>query len=185
MFCQQCGKSLSDNAKFCDSCGTSLGGSPAPGGPSQPQYAAPAQPQYAPPPQYQAGNQNVPYGAQPVPAGGYGYAPMPQKSLGLALILSLIIPGIGQMYVSKFGRGVAFLVGIVVLWIIDGVIWAAAWTSAWNYYYYTPVYDPTIAAIAGLFVILIIGFHIFAAYDAYKLAKQYNGAAYQTGRAPW
>jgi TM2 domain-containing membrane protein YozV len=165
MFCQKCGKSLDDSVKFCDACGTPTGS------------ATGSMPQQAPAPA------PSPYGPAPAP----GQAPymLPQKSLGIALILSLIIPGIGQMYASKFGRGVAMLIGVIVLWVVDAVIWAAAYTLTYdgNTFYWS--YNSGAAAAAGVFVLVIIGYHIFAAYDAYKLAQKYNTAAYQTGHAPW
>ena len=48
-----------------------------------------------------------------------------EKSEGLAAVLSFLIPGIGQMYAGRTGRGVGFLLGFIVgifALIIPGII---------------------------------------------------------------
>jgi TM2 domain-containing membrane protein YozV len=58
------------------------------------------------------------------------------KSPGIALVLSLLLPGVGQMYNGQVGKGIAFLIGYIVtififlFWIVW--IWAMidAYTTA-------------------------------------------------------
>ncbi|MCL2785954.1 MAG: hypothetical protein FWD81_01855 [Methanomassiliicoccaceae archaeon] len=84
------------------------------------------------------------------------------KSDGLAAVLSLLIPGAGQIYVGKIGRGI----GLLVLAIV-------------------------IASLALLFFWLIVPlifyviFWIWNIFDAYNLAKEYNTLLETTGNRPW
>ena len=85
------------------------------------------------------------------------------KNSGLAAVLSLIIPGVGQMYAGQIGRGLLFLfIGI-----------------------------PLTAIIALLFFWLILplflplAFWIWNIFDAYNLCNEYNRRLIQTGTPPW
>lgn len=85
------------------------------------------------------------------------------KNSGLAAVLSLIIPGVGQMYAGQIGRGLLFLfIGI-----------------------------PFTAIIALLFFWLILplflplAFWIWNIFDAYNLCNEYNRRLIQTGTPPW
>jgi len=40
-----------------------------------------------------------------------------KKSPGLALILSLLIPGAGQIYNGEVGKGIAMLIVVIVCWM--------------------------------------------------------------------
>ena len=39
------------------------------------------------------------------------------KSPGIALLLSLLIPGVGQMYNGHVAKGILMLIGSIVLWL--------------------------------------------------------------------
>ncbi len=71
-----------------------------------------------------------------------------KKSEGLALILSLILPGLGQIYIDKVSTGILYLVAAIVLGVLTlmlifvGLIYIALW--------------------------------IYSMYDAYTGAKEYN-----------
>ncbi|MEA3255870.1 MAG: hypothetical protein U9Q22_08565 [Candidatus Altiarchaeota archaeon] len=75
---------------------------------------------------------------------------MNRKNPLLAAILSLLIAGLGQLYLHKFFRAVVFL----LLEVVTAGIWI--YLSA------------EIGAIINLLVSVI------AAYDAYKIAKEIN-----------
>lgn len=47
-----------------------------------------------------------------------GEMPDGPKSPGIALLLSLLFCGAGQMYCGRVGRGFAFLIGCIVLWFV-------------------------------------------------------------------
>jgi TM2 domain-containing membrane protein YozV len=85
------------------------------------------------------------------------------KNSGLAAVLSLIIPGLGQMYAGRIGRGlIFFFLGI-----------------------------PLTAIIAVLFFWLIfplflpLAFWIWNIFDAYRLCNEYNRHLLQSGTPPW
>ena len=69
------------------------------------------------------------------------------KSPGLAAILSLLIPGLGQMYAGKYLRGIAFL----IIEIIGLVIMSVSFIT---------------------FAVWIIIFALFAAFDARRVADR-------------
>jgi len=51
-----------------------------------------------------------------------------KPNIGLSIILSVLIPGLGQIYCGKIGRGVIILFGTTILWItIIGAIVAYFW----------------------------------------------------------
>ncbi|NMB80139.1 MAG: zinc ribbon domain-containing protein [Methanomicrobiales archaeon] len=87
--CPNCGKSTPEG-KFCEHCGASMQSA------QTFQQPAPAQPVYTP---------------QPVPARA-------EKSGGLALVLSFLFLGSGQVYNGQTGKGIGFLIGLILIcWI--------------------------------------------------------------------
>ena len=72
---------------------------------------------------------------------------MRHKSTGMAILLSLFLPGAGQFYVGRTGRGIAFFCAAVVSYVL-------------------------IIVLIGL--ILVPAVVIWAAVDANKLANAYN-----------
>jgi TM2 domain-containing membrane protein YozV len=60
-----------------------------------------------------------------------------KKSESLALILSFLLPGLGQIYLGRIGRGLGFLIGAIVLALltfgIGGfIIWIWSIIDAYN-----------------------------------------------------
>lgn len=83
-----------------------------------------------------------------------------KKSEGLALILSLLITGLGQIYVGQTTRGIWMLVGAIILWVLT-------------------------AALLFPGIILVV-LWIYGMYDAYKLANDYNHYLLDhNGQPPW
>jgi TM2 domain-containing membrane protein YozV len=88
-----------------------------------------------------------------------------KKSEGLALILSFFIPGVGQMYVGRIGRGAAILIG-----------------------FYLSIFIIIAFALVLLLLPILIPFVIwlFGVIDAYRLAKKYNQQLlFNDGQPPW
>lgn len=90
MFCKNCGKNLSDGAKFCNGCGTK----------TEAAQAAPVPQTYAP---------QQPY-APPAPA---SYAPQPGREplrviqyIGMFLLMSIPLVGLILLFVWSFGGSV-------------------------------------------------------------------------------
>lgn len=75
------------------------------------------------------------------------YRPTSNKSTILAAVLSFFIPGLGQIYDGKVGRGISFFIVICILYALYFLIFP-----------------------------LIIGFllWIYCIYDAYRIAKNIN-----------
>ena len=77
----------------------------------------------------------------------------------LAAVLSVLVPGLGQIYVGKVTRGLMIFGGFIVLYVLDIVL--SSILTGISY---------TIGSIAGcVFSILILGAWIWQIYDAYKL----------------
>jgi TM2 domain-containing membrane protein YozV len=72
---------------------------------------------------------------------------MRHKSPGMAILLSLFLPGAGQLYIGRTGRGIAFFCGAVFAYVL-------------------------IVALIGLILVPVVV--IWAAIDANKLANAYN-----------
>ena len=84
---------------------------------------------------------------------------MNQKSEALALILSFIIPGVGEMYAGKVGKGIiilllAILSAALIMLLIGFILYPIVW--------------------------------IYSMIDSYNLAKRYNALLVQNnGEPPW
>ncbi|MHC1679995.1 MAG: zinc-ribbon domain-containing protein [Methanomassiliicoccales archaeon] len=93
-----------------------------------------------------------------------------EKEAILAVILSVLIPGVGQIYCGKIGRGIGILVLIGLLSVI-GIV---------PLFFIT---DPMNFNFAGFFalnvVLSILAFiiYIWQIYDAYRCADDYNKMA--------
>jgi TM2 domain-containing membrane protein YozV len=70
-----------------------------------------------------------------------------KKSTGIAAVASLVIPGAGQIYCGKIGRGIMFIILTVLLGI-------------------------TVIFLIGILLLPI--FWVYNIYDAYNLAKKIN-----------
>ncbi len=94
---------------------------------------------------------------------------MPKKrnvNPAIAGLLSLIVPGLGQIYAGKGDRGAAILVtGIIVgtLALIWQTLYAAYTSNLMTYPY--PLYRISLAAYAMVF-------WIWQVVDAYRIAEQ-------------
>lgn len=102
MFCSNCGAQSADTAKFCEKCGTALA-EPVPAAPTVDtrvrgiETAPPAPAASAASPQVVAG-----------------------KNPAIALVLSLVIPGVGQFYNSDIKKGALMLGGAILLGALTG-----------------------------------------------------------------
>jgi len=108
MFCKNCGKSISDEAKFCNGCGAktetaqaAANTAPQPSAYMPPAQAAPVPQTYAPP---------HPYAPPSAPA---SYSPQPGREplrviqyIGMFLLMSIPLVGIILLFVWSFGGSV-------------------------------------------------------------------------------
>ena len=114
-----------------------------------------------------------PYCGNPLKGKTYGGALAPRveptlkvsigtKNPGLGAILSLI-PGLGQMYAGKIGRGLLFLIfGIPVTVFIAFLL----------FWLILPLFFP-------------LAFWLWNIFDAYYLCREYNRLLIQSGNPPW
>jgi TM2 domain-containing membrane protein YozV/ribosomal protein L40E len=96
MFCPNCGAQSADTAKFCEKCGTAI----AAHAPAAPAIDTRVR-----------GVETAPTGSVQVATG---------KSPGIALVLSLVIPGVGQFYNSDIKKGALMLAGAILLGAATG-----------------------------------------------------------------
>ncbi|MGH7334656.1 MAG: zinc ribbon domain-containing protein [Candidatus Rokuibacteriota bacterium] len=95
MFCSRCGTQNDDSARFCQKCGAATTAA-----------ASPPTPAPAPPdPRIRGGN-------VPVAAGGKRYAE--GKNPTIAVVLSLVLAGVGQFYNGDVKKGLVMLAVAIV-----------------------------------------------------------------------
>jgi TM2 domain-containing membrane protein YozV len=85
------------------------------------------------------------------------------KNSGLAAVLSLILPGLGQMYAGKIARGLVFLLVCIPLTVVIAVFF---------FWLIIPIFLP-------------MAFWIWNIFDAYRLCGEYNRRLLQSGTPPW
>lgn len=160
-YCRNCGSELISGGEFCQKCGTKVAEPSIP--PQGSGYAtkhcvncgaqmdarAEICPKcgvrVAPTPSFQ----NQP--AQPYPP---YQAAQPLKSPGLAAVLSLIIPGLGQIYNGEIGKGLAMVIVSIIMWVL---VWL----------------------LIPFLVIIVLW--VYGIYDAYKKAERINADASRQG----
>lgn len=133
MYCPNCGASVPDGARFCSDCGHPLGATDGS--------------------QSDTGRTTPDYQTKVY---------VNKKSEGLALVLSLLLPGLGEIYLGRIGRGIA----LMAVYLMGG-IFATVWLIA--------AFDDGGAMLAGTLIWAIpVAVWIYAMYDSYMLAKRYN-----------
>lgn len=152
-------------------------------GPMPPHGSAPnygAGPQYGPgpnaygysqgyaPPQYAMPN---PY-CQPYGMSGDYVGAYKKKSEGTATIMSVLWPGLGQLYIGKVPIGLLFMFSYV---LIGGAGLLGSFFS----------YGLLFAPLAIICPVLMFVVWVMGIYTANKWAKEYNRALYTTGNPPW
>ena len=83
-------------------------------------------------------------------------APAEKKEPILSLLLSVIVPGLGQIYNKQVQKGIILLVGYILLWL---VVFVLSYRSSW-------------CCCLTFWVPLIV--MLYAAYDAYTTTKKMN-----------
>jgi TM2 domain-containing membrane protein YozV len=106
MFCSSCGTQNPDSAKFCEKCGTGLTAAPPPPPPEDVRARGPI-------------------------ASTHPGHPTTGKNPWVALVLSFVIPGVGQFYNSDNKKGAIMLIGAIVgIAISGGIITIGFWIWA-------------------------------------------------------
>ena len=106
MFCSSCGTQNPDTAKFCEKCGAGLTAAAAP------------------PPREDTRVRG------PVTSTGAGH-PVTGKNPWVAVVLSFVIPGVGQFYNGDYKKGGLMLGGAILgILVSGGVLTVAFWIWA-------------------------------------------------------
>jgi len=83
-----------------------------------------------------------------------------EKSAGIAVLLSVFLTALGQLYNHEISKGVIFLIVGILLSILSFLT-------------------------GFILCVVTVPFWIYGMYDAYSRANQYNQALRATGRPPW
>jgi len=106
-------------------------------------------------------------GGAPEQRPGYNTVVVREKSEGGAAVLSLLWPGLGQIYAGKIARGLCIMLASIVLIVFLFLLIIVSFLFIF------------IAAIGSL------AFWIWNVFDAYNLSKEYNSHLRATGNRPW
>jgi TM2 domain-containing membrane protein YozV len=104
----------------------------------------------------------------------------PTKDPGIAAIIALLagligLMGMGHIYVGRIARGVAILVAGIALWFL----------ASFSFFLALVAIGSILWLLSLACLVAAVGLLIWQTYDAYNLARRYNAAVQQTGRAPW
>ena len=80
-----------------------------------------------------------------------------QKNEAISVLLTIILAGLGHLYVGKIKRGLVFIVITIVMWILAATVILSPITVIW---------------------------YLYAIYDSYQLTKKHNEALFSLRRPP-
>lgn len=152
VYCSKCGAMNSGDSNFCASCGASLA-PPKEVIPPPPATTAPPPPPTTAPPPPPPPTTSSPYETQMTDA----QLMTVRKNEGISVILTIILPGLGHLYVNKIKRGLVFIVISIIMWIIGATIILIPITLVW---------------------------YLYGIYDSYQLTKKHNEALFSLRRPP-
>ncbi len=85
---------------------------------------------------------------------------IPQKSVGVGIILSFLCVGLGHLYAGLIGKGLGLLVLYIVLWILS----------------------PFTLFISGIIAFVL---WLWAIFDTRTIINEYNNYTREIGNPPW
>ncbi len=100
-----------------------------------------------------------------------------RKSEGVALVLSIILPGLGHVYADRTKDGLSFLMLQVVLYIISFLILIGMMGSG-EYF----IFGMVPLSILGIIEFVVM---IYAVIRSNELVKEYNRGLVENGQPPW
>jgi LCP family protein required for cell wall assembly len=95
----------------------------------------------------------------------------------IAALLSAILPGTGQIYVGQRGRGRNLLIADAAMLAVALFFFHDKLSIA------TALVKPTTLAVLMIVSIGLLGYRVWAADDAYRIAREYSGSRRLTGLA--
>ena len=105
---------------------------------------------------------------------------VPEKSAGIAAVLSFIWAGAGQLYAGKIARGLMILLIYSLIWVFQMFVlfvWASSISTTGDVY--------GILVMLMIFFVFVIVLWVWNIFDAYKQANEYNRRLRETGNPPW
>ena len=144
MFCENCGVKSAPGERFCGSCGASLFSDQSHSEGDEPQEWQP-----------HVQSTRIPTSHKTI----RGASIVPVFFPGLAVLLTFFIPGLGQLYLGRIGRGIVLVIAYGIFWIIS--------------------------ILTIVFGIVLLIFWIWAIYDANNATRYYCNYVQRTGQAPW
>lgn len=112
------------------------------------------------PPSAAAGSEDAPLSYQvPDPSPPpWQPARVEEKSVPLAIILAVLVPGLGHVYLRRFAQGAAIFIVVVALLLLFFLVFT---------------------------VIAAVAIWAWQIYDAYRTVNEYNRVVSETGARPW
>jgi hypothetical protein len=149
MYCNRCGKENREGANFCHACGQPLGQFQNPG------YAGPG------------------YGNPPYQSYQYGSPArfVEHKDTVVAILMALMLPGVGHMYAGEVKKGVLILAIFLIIGIGTTVAFFGTFMN-----FSTGGDTSSIAGLILVVLIVTVVFWLFQVYDAYQAALRFNAA---------
>ena len=95
----------------------------------------------------------------------------PRKDPLVSAIVSLFIPGLGQIINGQVKKGIIFFVGYFVAWVVIVILWVFSSTIAAFATFWAGGFGMC-CCIPVLFLPLLV--NVYAAYDAHKTATEIN-----------
>jgi TM2 domain-containing membrane protein YozV len=155
IYCSKCGAMNTTDSNFCSSCGATLA-PPKEAIPPPPATTAPPPPPppttAPPPPPPPTTSAPPPYQTQMTDA----QLMTVRKNEAISVILTIILAGLGHLYLGKIKRGLLFLVITIILFAIGAFL---------------------------LFIPTLI-WYLYCIYDSYNLTKKYNETLFSLRRPP-
>jgi len=109
------------------------------------------------------------------------YMPYAGKSVGTALVLGFLFPGLGHLYIGKLARGLCILVANIFLEVATILLLFVRFNDDFL------TYNETANLLILSLILLIPAFIllIWNLFDVNKLGNEYNDCIRRTGAPPW
>ena len=107
--------------------------------------------------------------------------PYAGKSVGTALVLGFLFPGLGHLYIGKLARGLCILVANIFLEVATILLLFVRFNDDFL------TYNETANLLILSLILLIPAFIllIWNLFDVNKLGNEYNDCIRRTGAPPW
>lgn len=172
MYCPNCGKVILDDETVCSSCGDNLDIDALPVHTS-PQGAAPLN---------TTSQGTTPLDTSPAtpldtsPQGATIVYLAPQKSVGVGVVLSFLLAGLGHLYAEQIGKGLCLAIAYIALLTFTQILTLTELLTL----------EPLEFTVFLLFTIIVaFALWLWALFDTREIINRYNRYTRRTGNPPW